>query len=55
MNDKVVNCVMQHVTSDVFSNIFSFCLQLLKSVQVGVVHAIFDVAPEEIITGNYVS
>jgi hypothetical protein len=29
--NKSVNCVMQHVTSDLFSNSFSFCLQLLNS------------------------
>jgi hypothetical protein len=35
MNHKAVNCFMQHITCDLFSNSFNLCLQLLNSVWVG--------------------
>jgi hypothetical protein len=38
---------MQHVTCDFFSNSFNSHLQILKSVRVGAVKTIFNVAPKE--------
>jgi len=50
---QIVICVTR-VTCDLFGNSFSFCLHLPNSMQFGVVHMVYEVALEEIITGIHV-